>query len=431
MASRRRGNVTVRVRGRWRRGRPLSSGQPLLMIEARGRRNRYPAMPEPPSARGAAPGTWQITFSIPASVARLPDARAWLQVGAGVLVALPVPGELTGSRSGSVEPGAGGEADSLVESAAAEEAAQSVEPAGVGEPAGVEEPNGFGTGSAELEATLSGLRRELEQLRDTAERERTARIAAEARTTTLETELDDHRSRSARAYDAITALRGQLEELRTEPPPGPPSQRMAPAGAINGASEAPARGEQHPARSGGRWLERALRQLARRSPSLAGRLLVVLVPGAEMEQERLVGLLTGGPLRRGRTRARGDSAAVEALKQRLADPGSLAELRLEPGLSLVLAAVMIDPQWTAGERFTIAYELPAGGPPGPYLAVDDGKPVTVSADAEGASVATVVSCPADLLIAVLAGRRGPDARITGEERPVELVEGWLERAQRE
>ncbi len=84
--------LTVRVRGRWRRRRGTPSGQPLLVIEVEGTRHRFPAMPEPPSPTGAAPGTWQVSFSVPAEVLEPPGARAWLQIGS-VVVPLPVPVE--------------------------------------------------------------------------------------------------------------------------------------------------------------------------------------------------------------------------------------------------------------------------------------------------------------------------------------------------
>ncbi len=184
-----------------------------------------------------------------------------------------------------------------------------------------------------------------------------------------------------------------------------------------------------PMRPPGHWLERALRQLARRSPPLAGRLLVVLVPGAEMDQERLVHLLAAGRLRRGRARTLGEGASFDALKARLAQPGSIAELRLEPGLSFALAAVMIEPRWSTGERFTIAYQLPSGGGPGPYLEVHDGSPATVAAQSDPDTVTTTIACPADVLTAVLAGRRPPGTTISGDQRPLELVRNWLERAQ--
>src|ERR1700749_3425201 len=82
------GNLTVRITGRWRRRRPVSSGQPTLVIEAEGRRHRYPAMPEPPSLGGTGPGVWRLTFTIPGWMA--PElGRTWLQFGT-VIVPLPV-----------------------------------------------------------------------------------------------------------------------------------------------------------------------------------------------------------------------------------------------------------------------------------------------------------------------------------------------------
>jgi len=85
--------LTVRVTGRWRRRRrPLSSGQPLLVLERAGRRHRFPASPEPPSLTGAAPGTWQMSFSVPLSLAPRGEDRVWLQIGA-VVVPLPIIGE--------------------------------------------------------------------------------------------------------------------------------------------------------------------------------------------------------------------------------------------------------------------------------------------------------------------------------------------------
>src|SRR5437763_11272600 len=81
-------NLTVRVTGRWRRRRPAWSAQPVLVLEAAGRRFRFPAMPEPPSVSGVGPGMWRISFSIPAALAPELGGRTWLQVGA-VVVPLP------------------------------------------------------------------------------------------------------------------------------------------------------------------------------------------------------------------------------------------------------------------------------------------------------------------------------------------------------
>src|SRR6185437_7016648 len=89
------GNLTVRITGRWRRRRPVSTGQPTLVIEAEGRRHRYPAMPEPPSVGGTGPGVWRLSFTIPGWMA--PElGRTWLQFGTVIVplpIAVPAPGE--------------------------------------------------------------------------------------------------------------------------------------------------------------------------------------------------------------------------------------------------------------------------------------------------------------------------------------------------
>jgi len=87
--------LTVRVTGRWRRRRPAWSGQPTLLLDAGGFRHRFPAMPEPPSLTGAVPGTWRMSFTVPASLAPELSGRTWLQFGA-VVVPLPVAVEPSG-----------------------------------------------------------------------------------------------------------------------------------------------------------------------------------------------------------------------------------------------------------------------------------------------------------------------------------------------
>jgi TolA-binding protein len=81
-------NLTVRVTGRWRRRRPAWGAQPILVIEAAGRRFRFPAMPEPPSLTGAGPGMWRMSFAVPAALAPELGGRNWLQFGA---VTVPLP----------------------------------------------------------------------------------------------------------------------------------------------------------------------------------------------------------------------------------------------------------------------------------------------------------------------------------------------------
>ncbi|MGZ4243651.1 MAG: hypothetical protein ACXVSE_05095 [Solirubrobacteraceae bacterium] len=103
------GNLSVRITGRWRRRRPVSTGQPTLVIEADGRRHRFPAMPEPPSVGGTGPGLWRLSFTVPGWMA--PElGRTWLQFGT-VIVPLPVAVPAPGERPAAVPGPAGGTGD--------------------------------------------------------------------------------------------------------------------------------------------------------------------------------------------------------------------------------------------------------------------------------------------------------------------------------
>jgi hypothetical protein len=94
-------SLTVRVIGRWRRRRPEVRGQAMLVVETDAGRQRFQAMPEPPSLTGAAPGTWRMSFSVPAGLAPLLPGRTFLQLG-GVMVPLPI-GEVTIAEGPSAE----------------------------------------------------------------------------------------------------------------------------------------------------------------------------------------------------------------------------------------------------------------------------------------------------------------------------------------
>jgi hypothetical protein len=94
------GQLTVRVSGRWRRRRSWveSRGPTALVIEAEGRRHRFPATPEPPSLAGAPPGTWRLSFAVPAGLAPELRGHVWLALGT-VTVALPVPESVPSSQT--------------------------------------------------------------------------------------------------------------------------------------------------------------------------------------------------------------------------------------------------------------------------------------------------------------------------------------------
>lgn len=245
-----------------------------------------------------------------------------------------------------------------------------------------------------------------------------------------------------------------------------------------------------PARPAKPWLGKTFRTLAGRDPSSAGRVLLALLPaqraadprpvaydlvlgdlaaarvtvsrtGAQIDlgdtprplaevDFQLVGdlasiarLLAAGPaLRRlgrllagGRfARVRGDRRRLTALERLLSAPLTLGRLRaegvgLDPFLALTLAAAMIEPDWTGGERFTIAHREHQAASPGAYLHIRDAGAAMVTEEPPHGPVATTIECPPDDLLGVLAGDQVASVAIFGDQRPLTLVRRWLDRAQ--
>lgn len=211
-------SVTVRVTGRWRRRRPAPSGQPLLVIESEGQRHRFPAMPEPPGLTGAAPGTWQLSFSVPAALAPPAGERAWLQMGA-VVVPLPVTVGLAPSEAPAPAPAPAAapsdpqllaerrlRSSELALQAARERATRS-EQASAELAARVEQ----------LEHELALARREPERLRARLHEREAALRAAEQRAyaeEALREDLQAQLERAPREGDDADAVREQLEANR-------------------------------------------------------------------------------------------------------------------------------------------------------------------------------------------------------------------------
>ncbi|MDQ6744700.1 MAG: hypothetical protein M3Z27_01565, partial [Actinomycetota bacterium] len=245
----------------------------------------------------------------------------------------------------------------------------------------------------------------------------------------------------------------------------------------------------HPARSDPprRWLEPAFRLLTAADPATAGRLVLALLPvqrlvhpgplrydlvlagtgcvqvtisegGQSVQAElrdrpraaeevhfsvhgdlaALARLLAGGSTRwrfgRARAGIRGDRRAAKALPALIRVPLRLGELldagaRMTPWLALSLGASMIDPGWTRGESFTVAFTPP--GEPGSalLLRVGEGAPVAVVEAVRPPAGACEVQVPAAAVGEVLAGRSAPREGVRGEGRPLVLVQSWIERAQ--
>ena len=223
------GNLSVRITGRWRRRRPVSTGQPTLVIEAEGRRHRFPAMPEPPSVGGTGPGLWRLSFTVPGWMA--PElGRTWLQFGTVIVplpIAVPAPGERHAGTSGE-STGAGGR--SAPSSPAAD--TESIPPPLPleHEPAEPEEPPDFepARGVAELTRRVSALEEELRDARavrdelaaSLEERERKRRIAEQrahaeqALRRDLARQLSAGARESERAREALGELAAAEERIR-------------------------------------------------------------------------------------------------------------------------------------------------------------------------------------------------------------------------
>jgi hypothetical protein len=83
-----REKVVVRLTGRWSGRRRSADGRALLVVEAGGRRHRFPAIPEPRRARIGRPGTWAASFALPSWLEPSLDEQMSLWLGD---VSIPLP----------------------------------------------------------------------------------------------------------------------------------------------------------------------------------------------------------------------------------------------------------------------------------------------------------------------------------------------------
>jgi hypothetical protein len=106
---------------------------------------------------------------------------------------------------------------------------------------------------------------------------------------------------------------------------------------------------------------------------------------------------------------------------------------LEPELMLTALVSAIEPAWTKGHRFTVAFVVPGGEDLAWHVRVADGAPLVVTAGlpAEEAT-ATLEALPAAMQ-SLLGGETphltGADPRITGNPHAMTLLGEWMDRAQ--
>lgn len=114
----------------------------------------------------------------------------------------------------------------------------------------------------------------------------------------------------------------------------------------------------------------------------------------------------------------------------LADLAS-AGIDMWPGLLLLAMAEAIDPAWTTGRRFELAFEIVDSSGIVIYVRICDGEPILVSRTAVGQPVATV-SLTEHALMCLLAGTLAPpehEALVSGDATSVEMFLQWTARAQ--
>jgi hypothetical protein len=152
---------------------------------------------------------------------------------------------------------------------------------------------------------------------------------------------------------------------------------------------------------------------------------------------RLARFLTAGWFRRrfGRTaRVRGRREGVVALSALLGAPLDLGALyragvQPDPAITLALVAAMIDPAWTATERFTLAHATPEASRT--YLAVREGRPLTATRIAPEGGATTTLTCATEHLLAALAGEPAPGIHVAGDVGAFLSLRRWIKRAQSE
>jgi hypothetical protein len=153
---------------------------------------------------------------------------------------------------------------------------------------------------------------------------------------------------------------------------------------------------------------------------------------------RLARAVAAGRLRRrlgrGMARVSGDQDAFARLGLLVRSELSLAALhdagaRLDPALAFTLAARMLDPAWTVGQRFTVAHRLPTAETAGAHLVVKDGGPLTAGEGPPPGPADTVIVAPGDAFPGALSANAPADVRVEGRSEPLAQLMAWLDRAQ--
>jgi hypothetical protein len=210
--------VTVIITGRWRR-RASWRGRAMLVIEVQGHHHRFRAIPEPPSVAGATPGTWRMSFSIPAELAPHLGGQAWLRLGA---VVVPLPG-VVGPRAPEAEPSEPGVAEPKAQPPEILEA-KAAPPAGEQPETPPEQQEPVRAGEEHARERAENVIAAVSQLSERIQHLESERRAAEqraneehARRLELEEQHADLHPQLAAAQSRVHELERQLSEARARP----------------------------------------------------------------------------------------------------------------------------------------------------------------------------------------------------------------------
>ncbi|HMJ94951.1 MAG TPA: SCP2 sterol-binding domain-containing protein [Thermoleophilaceae bacterium] len=167
----------------------------------------------------------------------------------------------------------------------------------------------------------------------------------------------------------------------------------------------------------------------------------------QTDARSLVELVTGtaGPLglmMRGRLRIRGKRRRAMKLRQMSSADLSMAEVveaggTLEPDILYRSLPYLIDPDWTQGHDFTVAYDVTGDGGGSWYVTVRDGEPLVVTREPpDGREVLGTASVSFDSYQRMASGQVSPAqgmqnqlTTIEGKIHPITLLGRWIARAQ--
>jgi ribonucleoside-diphosphate reductase beta chain len=110
--------------------------------------------------------------------------------------------------------------------------------------------------------------------------------------------------------------------------------------------------------------------------------------------------------------------------------------QLDPDAVYRSLAYMIDPAWTQGHSFTVAYEVTGDGGGRWYVQVNDGERVRVTTEPPATPAVATTRVSADTFAGLMSGRITPAqsmreqlAEIEGEIYPIVMLGRWIDRSQ--